>query len=109
MLIQGMDEIAMGLVEGSAEAKAYDGITFEAWLRQAGVEDERLRELALFTRGTIGVEPAELSALYWFLYSRNAGGFSKMISDSEHGAQYKRVREGKLSPLNFFNLTLLCT
>lgn len=46
------------------------------------------------TRATLGVEPDELSALFWLDYMKSGGGLGNITSDSEGGAQYLRASQG---------------
>jgi len=51
-----------------------------------------------------GLEPSELSALFFLDYCKSGGGLNQMRSDREHGGQYLRIVEGKqhLLALGYF-------
>jgi len=47
------------------------------------------------TRGFLGVESTEISALFFFDYVRSGFRLESLTSDLKGGAQYLRARQGK--------------
>ncbi|KAK4504152.1 hypothetical protein PRZ48_005068 [Zasmidium cellare] len=74
-----------------------DNITFEQWLKSLGAGQGALNALSVGTRAMLGVEPSELSALYFLDYCKSGGGYMQMRSDSKDGGQYLRVKQGTQS------------
>src|SRR6187402_3425118 len=52
----------------------------------------------LATRGLLGVEPDEVSALFMVDYIKAGTGVKNMISDGKDGGQYRRNRRGRTTP-----------
>lgn len=76
-------------------AKELDSVS----LQEFGLQEFQSEQIATFlntvSQSLLGVESKDISALS-FLQSCKAGnGFEAMISDTKHGAQYLRVRQGK--------------
>lgn len=74
-----------------------DSATFEQWLRSLGCGQGALNALSVGTRATLGVEPSELSALYFLDYCKSGGGYMQMRSDGKNGGQYLRIAQGTQS------------
>lgn len=74
-----------------------DDITFEHWLKDLGCGEHALNSLKVGTRAMLGVEPHELSALYFLDYCKSGGGYMQMRSDLKHGGQYLRIAKGTQS------------
>ncbi|KAF2170006.1 hypothetical protein M409DRAFT_64393 [Zasmidium cellare ATCC 36951] len=74
-----------------------DSITFEQWLKSLGAGRGALNALSVGTRAMLGVEPSELSALYFLDYCKSGGGYMQMRSDSKDGGQYLRIKQGTQS------------
>lgn len=74
-----------------------DDITFEHWLKDLGCGEHALNSLKVGTRAMLGIEPSEVSALYFLDYCKSGGGYMQMRSDLEHGGQYLRISKGTQS------------
>lgn len=73
---------------------AVDALTFEAYLRSRGASETALNTGAVWTRAMLGLEPNEVSALYFLNYCKSGGGLLQMRSDRKDGGQYLRIRTG---------------
>ncbi|KAF4126447.1 monoamine oxidase [Geosmithia morbida] len=71
-----------------------DSLTFEAYLRRNKASETAVRTATVWTRAMLGVDPADLSALFFLNYCRSGGGLLQMRSDRKGGGQHLRVREG---------------
>lgn len=86
------------VASGQQLRKDLDNITFEEWIRSLGVlHEDVVNALTIGTRAMLGVEPSELSALYFLDYCKSGGGYMQMRSDSKNGGQYLRVAQGTQS------------
>ncbi|CZT17343.1 related to amine oxidase [Ramularia collo-cygni] len=85
------------VASGQQIRKDLDDITFEAWLQDLGCGEHALNSLKVGTRAMLGVEPSELSALYFLDYCKSGGGYMQMRSDLKHGGQYLRIAKGTQS------------
>ncbi|KAK7936591.1 uncharacterized protein PG986_015029 [Apiospora aurea] len=74
-----------------------DALTFEAYLRSRGASETSLATAAVWTRAMLGVEPSDMSALFFLNYCRSGGGLLQMRSDRKGGGQHLRVRQGTQS------------
>ncbi|EXJ62845.1 hypothetical protein A1O7_03286 [Cladophialophora yegresii CBS 114405] len=74
-----------------------DSISFETFLQRARVTDKALATAQVWTHAMLGVDPSEVSALYFIEYCAAGGGLMTMRSDSKGGGQYLRIREGTSS------------
>ncbi|KAF4982096.1 hypothetical protein FZEAL_2202 [Fusarium zealandicum] len=73
---------------------AIDSLTFEAFLRSRGAGEAALATATIWTRAMLGVEPRDISALYFLNYCKSGGGLLQMRSDRKGGGQYLRIRQG---------------
>ncbi|EXJ72099.1 uncharacterized protein A1O5_04603 [Cladophialophora psammophila CBS 110553] len=71
-----------------------DSISFETFLRQAKVTEKAFATAQVWTHAMLGVDPAEVSALYFLEYCAAGGGLMTMRSDCKDGGQYLRIQEG---------------
>ncbi|EME83609.1 uncharacterized protein MYCFIDRAFT_154161 [Pseudocercospora fijiensis CIRAD86] len=71
-----------------------DAITFEEWLEGIGAGEHAKNAMRVGTRALLGVEPGEMSALYFLDYCKSGGGYLQMRGDRKHGGQYLRVKKG---------------
>ncbi|KAM0545840.1 hypothetical protein ACHAPJ_011167 [Fusarium lateritium] len=71
-----------------------DAVTFEAFLRSKGAGKEALGTATIWTRAMLGLEPSDISALYFLNYCKSGGGLLQMRSDRKDGGQYLRIRTG---------------
>ncbi|KAK6439989.1 hypothetical protein LTR95_003797 [Oleoguttula sp. CCFEE 5521] len=74
-----------------------DDITFEAWIRSYDCCQDAVNALTIGTRAMLGVEPSEMSALYFLDYCKSGGGYMQMRSDCKDGGQYLRIAQGTQS------------
>lgn len=74
-----------------------DDITFEEWIRSLGCRQDAVNALTIGTRAMLGVEPSEMSALYFLDYCKSGGGYMLMRSDEKNGGQYLRIVQGAQS------------
>ncbi|KAK4539478.1 hypothetical protein LTR36_010914 [Oleoguttula mirabilis] len=85
------------VTSGSAIRKDLDNITFEQWVRSQDCCEDALNALTIGTRAMLGVEPSEISALYFLDYCKSGGGYMQMRSDCKDGGQYLRIAQGTQS------------
>lgn len=86
------------VASGQQLRKDLDNVTFEQWIRSLGIlHEDAINALAIGTRAMLGVEPSELSALYFLDYCKSGGGYMQMRSDSKNGGQYLRIAQGTQS------------
>ncbi|RSL69870.1 hypothetical protein CEP53_002036 [Fusarium sp. AF-6] len=71
-----------------------DALTLEAYLRSRGAGEKALATAMVWTRAMLGLEPRDISALYFLNYCKSGGGLLNMRSDRKHGGQYLRIRQG---------------
>ncbi|KAJ5609038.1 hypothetical protein N7528_009605 [Penicillium herquei] len=71
-----------------------DAMTLEAFLRSRGASKAAMGTATVWTRAMLGVEPCDISALYFLNYCKSGGGLLIMRSDRKDGGQYLRVRGG---------------
>ncbi|KAF4473043.1 flavin containing amine oxidoreductase [Fusarium albosuccineum] len=71
-----------------------DCLTFEAFLRSKGASEAALATAMVWTRAMLGLDPKDISALYFLNYCKSGGGLLQMRSDRKHGGQYLRIRQG---------------
>jgi monoamine oxidase len=71
-----------------------DSITFEAYLRSLNATKEGIETASVWTRAMLGVEPSEMSALFFLNYCKSGGGLLNMRSDRKGGGQHLRLRKG---------------
>ena len=74
--------------------KDLDALTFEAYLISRGADQTALATATVWTRAMLGVNPADLSALFFLNYCKSGGGLLAMRSDRKGGGQHLRVRQG---------------
>lgn len=73
----------------------WDSLTLEDFIKQNGGGATALGTARLWTRGLLGIEPRELSALYFLDYVKSGGGLMLTRSDMKHGGQFLRIRQGR--------------
>ncbi|CAI6082576.1 unnamed protein product [Clonostachys chloroleuca] len=76
---------------------ALDAMTFEAYLRSNNASEKALWTATVWTRAMLGVDPRDVSALFFLNYCKSGGGLLQMRSDRKHGGQYLRIRQGTQS------------
>ena len=91
-------DISSAVASGKNLRKDLDSITFEQWVRSLGpFREDALNALKVGTRAMLGVEPSDMSALYFLDYCKSGGGYMLMRSDTKHGGQYLRIAQGTQS------------
>ena len=75
--------------------KDMDAMTLEQWIRSEGGGQYSLDTATVWTRAMLGLEPSEVSALYFLDYCKSGGGLMQMRSDRKDGGQYLRIRQGR--------------
>ncbi|RDW72190.1 amine oxidase-10 [Coleophoma crateriformis] len=71
-----------------------DTMTFQDYVVSLGAGKAALANAATWTRAMLGVEPTELSALFFLNYCKSGGGLLQMRSDRKGGGQHLRLRKG---------------
>ncbi|KAK8021981.1 hypothetical protein PG993_012748 [Apiospora rasikravindrae] len=79
------------------KSTALDAMTFEAYLRTRDASETSLATAAVWTRAMLGVEPSDMSALFFLNYCKSGGGLLQMRSDRKGGGQHLRIRQGTQS------------
>lgn len=91
-------DISSPVSSGKTLRRDLDNITFEDWVRSHGpFQEDALNALKIGTRAMLGVEPSDMSALYFLDYCKSGGGYMLMRSDTKHGGQYLRIAQGTQS------------
>ncbi|KAK5114039.1 hypothetical protein LTR85_010345 [Meristemomyces frigidus] len=90
-------DISNPVTSGSAIREDLDNITFEQWVRSQDCCEDAVNALKIGTRAMLGVEPSEMSALYFLDYCKSGGGYMQMRSDCKDGGQYLRIAQGTQS------------
>ncbi|KIV85508.1 hypothetical protein PV11_01198 [Exophiala sideris] len=71
-----------------------DSISFEQFLEEQNLTPKARATAGVWTHAMLGVDPSEVSALYFIEYCAAGGGLMTMRSDCKDGGQYLRIREG---------------
>ncbi|KAI4591690.1 hypothetical protein KJ359_012665 [Pestalotiopsis sp. 9143b] len=74
-----------------------DSVTFEAYLKSRGAGEKAMWTATTWTRAMLGVNPSDISALFFLNYCKSGGGLLTMRSDRKGGGQHLRVRTGTQS------------
>ncbi|KAK3723903.1 hypothetical protein LTR37_001387 [Vermiconidia calcicola] len=93
-LLARVEQLSLAL-DMTADNSKLDSITLEEFILSEGSGPSTVASAAILTRGLLGQEPSELSALYFFMYCKNAGGLQRLMSDDVGGGQHMRIRQGK--------------
>ncbi|KAJ9608974.1 hypothetical protein H2200_006745 [Cladophialophora chaetospira] len=80
-----------------ATGEDLDKYTLEDWVKQKGLGKTALASVTIWTRVMLGLEPSDMSALYFMDYCRSGGGLLRMRSDKNDGGQYLRLVRGTQS------------
>ena len=80
-----------------------DALTFSQWvektMKESGADEEgcktALRSATIWTNAMLGLEPGEISALFFLNYCKSGGGLLTMRSDQKNGGQYLRFHRGE--------------
>lgn len=79
-----------------ASMMQYDRETVEDFVEREGFGTAAQDAIKVWTRVMFGLEPSDISALYFLWYCRGGGGLLIMRGEKEHGGQYLRVKKGGL-------------
>ncbi|EXJ91270.1 hypothetical protein A1O1_04380 [Capronia coronata CBS 617.96] len=74
-----------------------DDMTLEEWCKANSTSSSALASVTLWTRALLGLEPSELSALFFLDYCKSGGGLLQLRSDFKHGGQHLRFVKGTQS------------
>jgi monoamine oxidase len=77
--------------------KALDDITLHEWVTRENLGETAIASVRVWTRAMLGVEPEDMSALYFLDYCKSGGGLLQMRSDKSGGGQYLKIDGGKTS------------
>ncbi|KAK3061422.1 hypothetical protein LTS18_006302 [Coniosporium uncinatum] len=69
-------------------------MTMAEFVKSEGGGVTALCTVSVWTRAMLGLEPSEVSALYFLDYCKSGGGLMQMRSDGKNGGQYLRIVEG---------------
>lgn len=72
-----------------------DTMTLEGWIVSNGGGKTALASATVWTRAMLGMEPKEMSALFFLNYCKSGGGLMQMRSDLKNGGQYLRFVKGE--------------
>ena len=72
-------------------------MTFEAYLRSNNASEKAMWTATVWTRAMLGVDPRDVSALFFLNYCKSGGGLLTMRSDRKGGGQHLRIRQGTQS------------
>ncbi|KAA0703845.1 Amine oxidase [flavin-containing] [Triplophysa tibetana] len=78
----------------SPKAQLYDSMTLQSYMEQHVWTAELKEEMALCSRAVFGMEPSQMSFLYFLMYSNAAGGALKLMEATPGSAQEFRVKGG---------------
>ncbi|RDL32481.1 Amine oxidase [Venustampulla echinocandica] len=77
--------------------KDLDKLTLEEFVKAQEKGESAFATVTIWTRVMLGLEPSEMSALFFLDYCNRGGGFLQMRSDKRHGGQYMRLVQGTQS------------
>ena len=83
-----------GIFAQGSERTRLDSMSFEQYLWEQGAGKRARTTAGIWTHAMLGVEPSEVSALYFLEYCRCGGGLMTMRSDCKDGGQYLRFHGG---------------
>lgn len=78
------------------DAEALDKVTLEEFCASHSDSEAAIWTIKTLTQGLLGVEPKEISTLFFINYCKSGTGIENLASDYKDGGQYIRVRQGKL-------------
>ena len=79
---------------GSQVRRDLDAMSFEEWLWVNEVGKRGRLTARVWTHAMLGVDPGEVSALYFLEYCSCGGGLMTMRGDGKDGGQYLRFKSG---------------
>ena len=77
----------------------FDEMSMEDFVQHYGGGETAMRTVTVWTKAMLGLEPREVSALYFLAYCKAGGGIMRMRSDERDGGQFLRLVDGELSLL----------
>uniref|UniRef100_A0AAY4AUN0 Amine oxidase n=1 Tax=Denticeps clupeoides TaxID=299321 RepID=A0AAY4AUN0_9TELE len=78
----------------SPNALLYDSMTLASFVEKNIWTRELKEELGLCTRAVFGMEPSQMSFLYFLMYSAAAGGVMRLLETSSGSAQEFKIKGG---------------
>ena len=78
-----------------------DKYTLREWAERNGAGKTAIASISVWTRAMLGLEPCDVSALFFLDYLKSGGGLMKMRSDSKDGGQYMRLVKGSCANLPY--------
>uniref|UniRef100_A0A3B1JPZ4 Amine oxidase n=1 Tax=Astyanax mexicanus TaxID=7994 RepID=A0A3B1JPZ4_ASTMX len=75
-------------------AQQLDSTTLQAYMDQHVWTTELMEELSLCSRTVFGMEPSQMSFLYFLMYSAAAGGIMRLLETTPGSAQEFKVKGG---------------
>ncbi|XP_072515360.1 probable flavin-containing monoamine oxidase A [Salminus brasiliensis] len=75
-------------------AQQLDGTTLQSYMDQQIWTTELMEELSLCSRSVFGMEPSQMSFLYFLMYSAAAGGVMRLLETTPGSAQEYKVKGG---------------
>jgi monoamine oxidase len=96
------------LVSAKVLGVDYDKMSMEDFVHHHGGKETALRTVTVWTKAMLGLEPREVSALFFLAYCKSSGGIMQMRSDERDGGQFLRLAEGK-KQLPFQFLLHICS
>ncbi|KAL4767151.1 hypothetical protein BDW60DRAFT_226894 [Aspergillus nidulans var. acristatus] len=81
----------------TATGKDLDSLSLIEWASAKTSSKSALAVVQLWTRAMMGIEPSEISALFFLNYMKSGGGPARMRSDFKHGGQHLRFLDGSQS------------
>lgn len=79
----------------SPDAQKLDSVSFAEYAKTVSKSEVGARTASAMTAALLGVEADEVSALFMVDYIQSGTGMENMGSDSKHGGQYLRNRQGE--------------
>ena len=83
------------LHNATSSNETLDKYTLEEWVKKQGAGETALASVKVWTRAMLGLEPSDMSALFFLDYCKSGGGLLQMRSDRKNGGQYFRLTQGK--------------
>lgn len=84
----------------------YDQMNMQDFVQYHEGREYAFKTVAIWTRAMLGLEPREVSALFFLGYCKAGGGIMQMRSDREGGGQFLRLVEGSYPPCMARNAVL---
>ncbi|OQU94095.1 hypothetical protein CLAIMM_00507 [Cladophialophora immunda] len=78
----------------TSSGKDFDAYSLEQWVKMQGGGETALASVRVWTRVMLGLEPSEISTLFFLDYCKSGGGLMQMRSDRKNGGQYYKLAQG---------------